>query len=129
MESPQEDPKQPPKSYGNMGAHHWTRSRADRNRDAIDYYRRRSRAPGVAEGGGPRNHYCMHCDGVIPLPAGEEEAPAACPHCGEPLEGVTKRYFNWVEIDEPPRSDLAALLPYFAGAFLLLGALLYWILF
>ena len=30
----------------------------------------------------------------------------ACPHCGEAIEGRTRRYFNWVEIDEPPRGDV-----------------------
>ena len=39
-----------------------------------------------------------------------------CPHCGADLAGKTRRYFNWVEIDQPPKSDLAVLLPWLAGA-------------
>jgi len=100
----------PGKSFGNMGAHHWSRARQGSNEEALAYYRERSHAPGVAEGGGARNMYCMHCDGVIPLGAPVE----ACPHCGKELEGDVKRYFNWVEIDRAPKSDLRALLPLFA---------------
>jgi len=61
----------------------------------------------------------MKCDGVIPT----EHPDEACPHCGASLEGVAKRYFNWVEIDEPPASDLRALLPV-AGALLALASAL-----
>jgi len=50
--------------------------------------------------------YCMHCDGVIPLGKPIE----VCPHCGKELEGDVKRYFNWVEIDRAPPSDLRSLL-------------------
>jgi len=102
-----------------MGEHHWSRARHDSNAEAIDYYRARSHAPGVAEGGGARNMYCMHCDGVIPLGG----APTACPHCGAALEGDVKRYFNWVEIDRPPRSDVRGLWPLFAAAFLVIAGL------
>jgi len=116
-----EPPEEPTKSYGNISDRHWTRSRKDSNQEALDYYRERSHAPGVAEGGGPRNFYCMECDGVIPA----EHEGDTCPHCDASLEGVTRRYFNWVEIDEPPRSDLAALLPYLlGGALVVLAALL-----
>lgn len=110
-----------PKSFGNIGPGHWSRTRGEKNQESIEYYRDRSQAPGVREGGGPRNHYCMNCDGVIP----HEESNEICPHCGTKIEGETRRYFNWVEIDEPPRSDLAALLPYLlGGALVVLAALL-----
>jgi hypothetical protein len=85
--------------------HDPSRARGERNREALEYYRERSRAPGVAEGGAERNHYCMACDGVIPFGfAGER-----CPHCDEPLDERVRRYFNWVEINEPPDSDLRPL--------------------
>ncbi len=114
METPDKPP--PPKSFGNMGEHHWSRARADQNTEALEYYRERSRAPGVAEGGGARNMYCMKCDGVIPM-----DPPAtSCPHCGTAVEGDAKRYFNWVELDRAPRSDWRALWPFVAGAALLL---------
>lgn len=122
-----ERPDAGPKSYGNISDDHWTRARKDENQEAIDYYRERSKAPGVAEGGGLRNHYCMACDGVIPT----DHEGDACPHCGAEIEGQTRRYFNWVEIDQPPESDLRALLPLALGAvavLALLGALLWWIL-
>lgn len=99
-------PRKPP-SWGNVSEHHWSVARAGRNEEALDYYRERSRAPGVREGGGSRNCYCLACDGVIPL----DRPLDACPHCGEPLDLHVRRYFNWVEIDEPPESDLRALLP------------------
>jgi hypothetical protein len=106
------------------------------NQEAIDYYRRRSRAPGVAEGGGARNHYCMECDGVIPLPppgseAPGSEAPAVCPHCGAALGERARRFFNWVEIDRPARSDARAIAPLaLAGACAAaaLATLVWWIL-
>lgn len=94
------------KSYGNMGESHWSRARRGTNEEALEYYRDRSRAPGVADGGAERNYYCMECDGVIP----HDHATGACPHCGTRLEGMARRYFNWVEINEPARSDFAALL-------------------
>ena len=115
-----EDPEEPPaKSYGNISEHHWTRSRKARNQEALDYYRQRSQAPGVAEGGGPRNFYCMNCDGVIPTDLEGE----LCPHCGTSLEGAARRYFNWVEIDQPPGSDLRALLPVAAIVLVVLAGL------
>lgn len=102
----EEHPKTPP-SFGNMSEHHWSRARRDQNQEALDYYRERSRAPGVAEGGGERNFYCMECAGVIP-----HEPPAStCPHCGVAIEGTVRRYFNWVEMSEPARSDAASLWP------------------
>jgi hypothetical protein len=106
-----------------MDEHHWSRTRGERNREAIEYYRERSKAPGVAEGGGPRNFYCMACDGVI-----EFDFPGGrCPHCDASLDGVAKRYFNWVEIDQPPASDLRALLPLLLALLVGVG-LLAWLL-
>jgi hypothetical protein len=98
-------------SFGNMGPDHWSRARAGENEEALEYYRERSRAPGVAEGGAERNHYCMHCDGVIPF----DLALTHCPHCGREMEGGAKRYFNWVELNEPPKSDVGALLLFGGG--------------
>ena len=95
-----------PPSHGNISEHHWSRARRDSNREALDYYRDRSKAPGVAEGGGARNFYCMKCDGVIPHDFGGER----CPHCAEPIDAHVKRYFNWVEMNEPPESDFLSLL-------------------
>ena len=109
------------KSYGNMDEHHWSKTRGERNKEAIDYYRERSAAPGVAEGGEARNFYCMACDGVIPF---DHEDPS-CPHCEEPIEGRTRRYFNWVEIDEAPSSDLKVLLPWFLLLMAVAGLLIW----
>lgn len=95
------------KSYGNMSKNHWSKTRGERNREALDYYRERSHAPGVADGGDARNFYCMECDGVIPWDSFEG---GACPHCGAEIDGSVRRYFNWVEIDRPPASDRTALL-------------------
>jgi hypothetical protein len=122
----EEEPKSKP-SFGNMGPDHWSVARKDENREALEYYRERSHAPGVESGGGPRNFYCMRCDGVIP----EDPPLSTCPHCGESLSGVARRYFNWVELDKPVRSDVRALLPIAAaGAALLvvLAVLLVWLL-
>lgn len=100
-------------SWGNIGEHHWTRAREGMNEEALEYYRERSKAPGVREGGGLRNHYCMHCNGVIPLEydqrAPASETPEHCPHCGAELDARVRAMFNWVEIDQPPASDLKAL--------------------
>ena len=114
--------EEPVKSYGNMSEHHWSKTRGERNKDAIDYYRERSKAPGVEGGGGPRNFYCMDCDGVVP----HDQEGDVCPHCGTDLAGKTRRYFNWVEIDQPPKSDLQALLPWL-GAALAVVILLGWL--
>ena len=113
MSADEESPREgaPEKSFGNISDRHWSRARAGSNEEALEYYRERSRAPGVAEGGGARNHYCMSCDGVIPF----EGAGDTCPHCGASLAGVARRYFNWVELDRPPKSDLRALLPFLIG--------------
>jgi hypothetical protein len=46
-----------------------------------------------------------------------------CPHCGAALDESVKRYFNWVEMNDPPKSDLRALLPFLLGAIVLLGLL------
>jgi len=88
----------------------------------LEYYREREAAPGVREGGAERNHYCLQCNGVIPLrydsrqPAGGEAE--TCPHCGAALEGRVRAMFNWVETDQVPESDLRALWPWVAGALL-----------
>jgi hypothetical protein len=120
-----EPPKPAPeKSFGNMSEQHWSRARAGTNAEALDYYRQRSHAPGVEAGGAERNFYCMQCDGVIPF----DFAGASCPHCGVALEGMAKRYFNWVEINEPARSDFKALLPFLVGGALLLALILAWVL-
>ncbi len=114
------------KSFGNISDAHWSRARDGANAEAMDYYRRRSRAPGVKEGGGSRNFYCMECDGVVPEQPGLER----CPHCQASLAGMTRRYFNWVEINEPSRGDAAAVLKPLAVAglcFLLLVLLAWWL--
>lgn len=125
---PGAEPERPPgtgaeKSFGNMSERHWSRARAGTNAEALDYYRERSRAPGVAGGGGARNFYCMECDGVIDADAEH----ARCPHCGADLEEAARRYFNWVEINEPPKSDARALLPFLIAGVLLLAGVA-WIL-
>ena len=122
-----ETPSDPEKkSFGNISEHHWSRARKDANPEAMEYLRQRSHAPGVAEGGGARNFYCMHCDGVIPHDGPRE----TCPHCGATLDESVKRYFNWVEMNDPPRSDFKALLPLALGALSVLAliALLAWII-
>ena len=108
-------------SYGNISDRHWSRARREQNQEALEYYRSRSKAPGVREGGAERNFYCMRCDGVIPHAGGA----TACPHCGEPLDEAVRRYFNWVEVDQRTGSDFRALLPALLGGLALL-ALLAW---
>jgi hypothetical protein len=45
-----------------------------------------------------------------------------CPHCGAAVDPRVRRMFNWVEIDQPPASDLAVLWPFLAlGGLLVLG--------
>ena len=110
--APGKHPEAPPPSWGNMSEDHWSRSRKGTNQEAIEYYRDRSHAPGVEAGGAERNFYCMRCDGVIP----HGEAIEACPHCGAELEDRVRRYFNWVEIDEPRGGDARAMLPLLIGA-------------
>ena len=111
-------------SWGAMSERHWSRTRADSNREALDYYRERSRAPGVAEGGSHRNFYCMKCDGVIPY----YEQHQRCPHCGEPIDETVRRYFNWVETDFPRRRDVGLLWIGALAALLAAAGLAYWIL-
>jgi hypothetical protein len=93
---------------------HWSRARADSNRETIDFLRERSRAPGVAEGGAERNHYCLECNGVIPLHYDRRNPaagpPESCPHCGATLDQRVRAMFNWVEIDQVPPSDAGPLL-------------------
>lgn len=105
----------PPPSWGNISEHHWSRSRKDTNREAIEYYRDRSHAPGVEAGGAERNFYCMQCDGVIP----HGQPLERCPHCDAELEDRVKRYFNWVEIDETRGGDARAVLPALLGLIVL----------
>jgi len=107
-------------SWGNISDAHWSRARKDSNQEALAYYRERSHAPGVREGGEERNFYCMECDGVIPY----DPATRACPHCGATLDAKARRYFNWVEINEPAESDLRALLPLLLGGALVLATAL-----
>ena len=108
-----------------LGEEHWSKARAGENEEALEYYRGRNKAPGVADGGGARNHYCFECDGVIELEYDSREPapklPSQCPHCGVKLEGGARRMFNWVEIDQPPASDARALLIPALYALLLLG--------
>jgi hypothetical protein len=105
---------------------HWSKARAGTNQEAIDHYRARSRAPGVAAGGAERNHYCMSCNGVIPLsydsrsPA--EGPPGRCPHCGVELDPRVRAMFNWVEIDQVPAGDARAVLRVALGVGAVLAA-------
>ena len=110
-----------------LGEDHWSKARAGENEEALQYYRERSKAPGVEEGGGPRNHYCFECDGVIELEYDSREpapkVPETCPHCGVKLEGGARRMFNWVELDQSPASDARALLVPALGGLLILGVI------
>ena len=120
------------KSFGVIGDKHWMKARADLNTDEIEFLRERSRAPGVADGGALRNHYCMECNGVIPLEydsnqSREGQPPEFCPHCSAELEGGVRMMFNWVEIDQVHGSDARALLPFFVAGGVLLAALLWWL--
>ena len=40
---------------------------------------------------------------------------ATCPHCQGELDEHVVRYFNWVEINEPPESDLKAVISHGAA--------------
>lgn len=108
-----------------MSDAHWSRARTGTNAEALDYYRERSKAPGVASGGAARNFYCMHCDGVIAF----DHAGERCPHCDGAIEGGARRYFNWVELNETTKSDARALLPFALGGLVLvaLAAWLVWV--
>jgi hypothetical protein len=114
----------PPKSFGNISEHHWSRARQGMNEEALEYYRKRSHDPGVEEGGKERNFYCMECGGVIPF----DHASEACPHCSASLAEDAKRYFNWVEIDRPVASELRALWPMLLGG-AALAVIAGWLLF
>jgi hypothetical protein len=109
----------PQKSFGNMSEQHWSRARKGQNREAIEFYQERSRAPGVADGGSHRNHYCPSCRGVVPL-AYDSRQPVdrqrqeRCPHCGTEFVPGVREMFNWVEMDQVPASDARALLPWLA---------------
>ncbi len=110
---------------------HWSRLRKGKNKEAIDYYRKRSQAPGVAEGGGIRSSYCLECEGVIPLEYDQRteadlNTGQVCPHCGAVVDPRVRRMFNWVEIDQPPASDLGYYLPFLVVGALLMTATLYY---
>ena len=117
------------KSIGNISDKHWSRARKELHKEEIEFLRERSHAPGVEEGGADRNHYCMECHGVIPL-AYDQRKPADrelvehCPHCGAKLDANVRMMFNWVEMDQPPDSDLMAILPFLVGGVLLVALLL-----
>ena len=117
----------PPQGTAPLGEDHWSKSRAGENEEALEYYRERSKAPGVEDGGGMRNHYCFECDGVIELEYDSREpapkTPETCPHCGAKLEGGARRMFNWVELDQPPGSDARALLLPALGGVLVLAVI------
>jgi len=114
------------------GEEHWSRARAGMNQEALEHYRARSRAPGVAEGGSARNHYCMACHGVIPLEYDSRRPsdgpPGHCPHCGVELDPHVREMFNWVEIDQVPGSDLRALLPLAAAGLVVLSLVVWGVL-
>jgi hypothetical protein len=115
-------------SWGLVSDKHWSRARAGANREAIEHLRQRSHAPGVAEGGGARNHYCMECKGVVPF---ADPPPERCPHCGAALDEHVRAMFNWVEIDSAPSGDAASLARVLAlglAALVLVAALAYWML-
>ena len=127
------EPSGPPaKSFGNMSDAHWSRTRAGMNEEALEHYRNRSRAPGVAEGGASRNHYCMECDGVIALEYDSRDPaagpPTQCPHCGAELEPRVRAMFNWVEIDQVPGSDFRALLPFLVAGLVAIAAAVFLVL-
>ncbi|TAJ17858.1 MAG: hypothetical protein EPO68_08740 [Planctomycetota bacterium] len=106
-------------SWGPISDRHWTRARAGQNEEALEYYRERSKAPGVAEGGDVRNFYCMECDGVIPYQSGAVD----CPHCGARVEPGVRRYFNWVEMEMPAPSDRRFLIGVAVAGLLVLGVI------
>ncbi|MEO0650245.1 MAG: hypothetical protein AAFZ65_06170 [Planctomycetota bacterium] len=111
---------------GPLPEDHWSRSREGLNEEALEYMRERSKAPGVESGGAERNHYCMECNGVIPLVYDRRQAHdprklTHCPHCGAKLDERVQAMFNWVEIDQVRDSDAKALLPFALGALVLLG--------
>ncbi|QDU67777.1 hypothetical protein [Engelhardtia mirabilis] len=105
---------------------HWARARDGTNTEALEYLRNRSKAPGVADGGSERNHYCLKCNGVLPLrydsrKAAEKVPPKKCPHCGEPIEQRVRAMFNWVETDQVPGSDARAMAPLVVGLILIVA--------
>ena len=103
---------------------HWSRTRTERNAAEVEYLRAKSRVPGMEGDVAERNHYCMECGGVLPLlydrnrPA-DRAASEHCPHCGAELDANVRAMFNWVEIDQVPSSDAAAVLPIAFGALVL----------
>ena len=125
MASSENEPEE--KGTAPLGEDHWSKARAGENQEALDYYRERSKAPGVEAGGGLRNHYCFECDGVIELTYDSRvpapKLPTTCPHCGAKIEGGARRMFNWVELDQSPPSDARALLLPALGGLLLIAAI------
>jgi hypothetical protein len=116
-------------SWGRVSDRHWSRKRKGKNRAAIEHMRARSQAPGVAGGGGARNHYCLECNGVIPFDGSAKVL--VCPHCGAALDARVQATFNWVEIDDAPQGDFGALVRVAAlGLAVLVAAALvaWWIL-
>jgi hypothetical protein len=134
MSPDEQTPSQPPqKSFGNISEHHWSRSRRGQNQEAIDFYQERSKAPGVADGGSHRNHYCPECRGVVPLEYDsrspvDRERKERCPHCGTEFIPGVREMFNWVEMDQVPASDARALLPWLLLGALLLAGAMFWLL-
>ncbi|MFT7486712.1 MAG: hypothetical protein ACI9F9_002568 [Candidatus Paceibacteria bacterium] len=119
------------KSFGVNDEKHWATARREMNKDEIEFLRERSHAPGVAEGGGARNHYCMECHGVLELEYDSTEPDAGgpaehCPHCGAEIDRSVRMMFNWVEIDQVPSGDLQALLPLLLGGLAIIVAGLSW---
>ena len=106
------------RSYGNMSEHHWSKTRGERNREAIDYYRERSRAPGVEEGGGPRTSTAWTATGSSPTTRGSARARTVARSSTARSGGTST---GW-EIDRPPASDLRALLPWMVLVAALLAA-------
>ena len=54
----------------------------------------------------------------------DEDAKVVCPHCGAVQESRVRAMFNWVELDQVPSGDLAALLPWILGIGVVLAAAL-----
>ena len=126
LDAPQDDGRVVPES-------HWSRARDGTNQEAIEYMRERSLAPGVESGGAARNHYCMECNGVIPLlydrrKAHDERKQTHCPHCGAELDERVQAMFNWVEIDQVRDSDAKALLPLLLGVLILMAVAAFFVL-
>ncbi len=81
----------------------------------------RKREPQDAEH--PRSHYCLSCNGLLPLRYDRRQparaSPGSCPHCGVELDPRVRAMSNWVETDQVPGSDLRALWPWLVGGVVL----------